>query len=180
MYLFRLTSKRRLISKTMKKTNYLLTLFCFSALLRAHSSQAQSLPNNKFGEIYSEHIKWSPFPAFPPEARIAVLVGDPKETDPYVIRVRVPAGVMLRPHIHPENRIYTVVSGVFYIGIGTKFDVSKLKAYPPGSVIVLPGGTPHFHWAKSGNYETQVTANGPLGISYVVPSDDPRNKNKQQ
>jgi len=43
-------------------------------------------------------------------------------------------------------------------------------------VIILPGNTPHFHWAKSGEYVTQVTAYGPLGIKYVNPSDDPRNK----
>ena len=115
------------------------------------------------------------FLCFPPQARLAILVGNPKEPGPYVVRVKVPAGVILMPHTHPEDRIYTVISGVFYIGIGTKFDASKLKAYPPGSVIVLPGNTPHFHWAKSGEYVTQVTAIGPLGVNYLNPSDDPRN-----
>jgi hypothetical protein len=33
---------------------------------------------------------------------------------------------------------------------------------------------PHFHWAKSGEYITQVTAIGPLGLTYVRPADDPR------
>jgi hypothetical protein len=42
-------------------------------------------------------------------------------------------------------------------------------------VVVLPGGTPHFHWAKSGEYVTQVTAIGPLGLEYLDPEDDPRN-----
>jgi hypothetical protein len=50
----------------------------------------------------------------------------------------------------------------------------KVKAYPPGSVIVLPGDTYHFHWAKSGEYVTQVTAIGPLGLEYLDPHDDPR------
>jgi len=48
--------------------------------------------------------------------------------------------------------------------------------YPPGSVIVLPGNTPHFHWAKSGEYVTQVSATGPLGLEYLNPSDDPRQR----
>jgi hypothetical protein len=30
---------------------------------------------------------------------------------------------------------------VFYIGLGEEFDGDKVKAYPPGSVIVLPGET---------------------------------------
>jgi quercetin dioxygenase-like cupin family protein len=79
------------------------------------------------------------------------------------------------PHVHPEHRVYTVISGVFYIGLGEHFDSEKLESYPPGSVIVLPGGTPHFHWARSGDYVTQVTAIGPLGLEYVDPGDDPRN-----
>jgi quercetin dioxygenase-like cupin family protein len=78
------------------------------------------------------------------------------------------------PHAHPEDRIYTVISGVFYIGIGETFDPEKLKVYPPGSVIVLPGNTAHYHWAKSGEYISQISGTGPLGINYVDPRDDPR------
>jgi quercetin dioxygenase-like cupin family protein len=124
--------------------------------------------------VLPEDIEWKPFPAFPPSARLAVVVGDPTEPGPYVIRVKLPAGVKLMPHVHPEDRVYTVISGVFYIGLGEHFDSDKLEAYPPGSVIVLPGGTPHFHWARSGDYVTQVTAIGPLGLEYVDPGDDPR------
>ncbi len=91
-----------------------------------------------------------------------------------MIRVKVPSGVKLAPHRHPEDRVYTVISGVFYIGLGEQFDGDKLAAYPPDSVIVLPGGTWHFHWAKSGEYVTQVTAIGPLGLEYMNPADDPR------
>jgi hypothetical protein len=36
-------------------------------------------------------------------------------------------------------------------------------------------GTHHFHWAKSGEYVTQVTAIGPISLEYVNPQDDPRN-----
>jgi len=162
----------------MKNPNYPLTLLFFTVLLGMGNAFAQGLPNKIFGAISQEDIKWLPFPAFPPQARLAVLVGNPKLSGPYVTRVKVPAGVILMPHVHPEDRIYTVISGVFYIGLGKKFDASKLKAYPPGSVIILPGNTPHFHWARSGEYVTQISANGPLGISYVNPSDDPRHKKK--
>jgi hypothetical protein len=58
---------------------------------------------------------------------------------------------------------------------GERFDTEKLKAYPPGSVVVLPGDTWHFHWAKSGEYVTRVTAIGPLGLEYKEAADDPRN-----
>ena len=129
-----------------------------------------------FRSVLPEDIDWKPFPAFPPSVRLAVVVGQPSEAAPYVIRVKVPGGVKLMPHTHPEDRVYTVISGVFYIGIGDRFDDDKLQAYRPGSVIVLPGDTHHFHWAKSGEYVSQVTAIGPLGLEYVDPEDDPQNK----
>jgi len=137
-------------------------------------AQGAGLPNKAFGAILQEDIQWAPFPAFPAQARLAVLVGEPAKAGPYLVRVKVPAGVTLMPHTHPEDRIYTVISGVFYIGLGKTFDESKLVAYAPGSVVVLPANTAHFHRALSGEYVTQVTGVGPLGIEYVDPHDDPR------
>ncbi len=129
-----------------------------------------------FRSVLAEDIDWEPFAAFPPSARLAVVVGHPAEPAPYVVRVRLPSGVKLMPHWHHEDRVYTVISGVFYIGLGEQFEEEKLQAYPPGAVVVLPGGTRHFHRAKSGEYVTQVTAVGPISLEYVDPSDDPRNK----
>ena len=102
-----------------------------------------------FRSILPEDNDWQPFPAFPPAARLAVVVGEPSEPGPCVVRVKVPSGVKLMPYKHPEDRIYTVMSGVFYI---------------------------QFHWAKSGEYITQVTGIGPLGLEYLNPTDDPRNQ----
>ena len=130
-----------------------------------------------FKTVLPEDIDWKPFPALPPSVRLAVIAGQPSAPGPYVIRVRVPGGVKLMPHRHPEDRIYTVISGIFYIGLGDEFDADKLEAYPPGAVIVLPGNTSHFHRAKSGEYVAQVTAIGPLGFDYVNSKDDPRNAN---
>jgi quercetin dioxygenase-like cupin family protein len=130
-----------------------------------------------FKSVLSEDVDWKPFAAFPDSVHLAVIVGQPTGPGPYTIRVKVPHGVKIEPHRHPEDRVYTVISGVFYIGLGDRFDADKLQAYPPGSVIVLPGGTAHFHWAKSSEYVSQVTAIGPLGLGYVNPDDDPRNAN---
>lgn len=127
-----------------------------------------------FAAVLPEDIDWQAFAAFPASARLAVVVGTPTNPGPYVVRVKVPPGVKLMPHVHPEDRVYTVIAGVFYIGLGERFDPEKLHAYPPGSVIVLPGGTSHFHWAKSGEYITQVSGTGPLGIDYLDFHDDPR------
>ncbi len=133
-----------------------------------------------FQAILPEEIDWKPFAAFPPSVRLAVVVGRPLQDGPYTIRVKVPHGVKLMPHRHPDDRVYTVISGVFYIGLGDQFDAEKLVAYPPGAVIILPGNTSHFHWAKSSEYITQVTAIGPLGLEYVNAKDDPRNGSSER
>ena len=68
-----------------------------------------------FRSIFPEDIDWKPFAAFPPLARLAVLVGD----------------------------------------------------------LTQPGP----HWAKSGEYVTQVTdRRARLGLEYINPKDDPRNR----
>src|SRR6201995_1034476 len=112
-------------------------------------TQSHQPDQSVFHAIRSEDVQFKPFPGFPPAARLAVLVGNPAAAGPYLTRVHLPAGTKMLPHKHPEDRIYTVISGVFYIGLGDHFDAAKLDAYPPGAVIVLPGNTPHFHWARS-------------------------------
>ncbi|MNF59053.1 Cupin domain protein [compost metagenome] len=159
--------------QNMLKTTSLAALLVASAT--APLVQAQSLPLDKVGAVHNEDVEWRSFPAFPKEVKLAIVAGDPSKPAPYVVRVKVPNGTRLMPHIHPESRIYTVMSGVFYIGFGTVFDPDKLVAYGPGSVVILPANTPHFHWAKSGEYISQVYGTGPLGLEYVDSHDDPRN-----
>jgi hypothetical protein len=142
-------------------------------------SAGASLSPKAFGTVLNEDIVWVPFAAFPPPARLAIVVGNPMLPGPYVIRVRLPGGTKMMPHMHQEDRVYTVISGIFYIGRGEQFDAKLLQPYPPGSVVVLPGNTHHFHWAQSGEYVTQVYGYGPLSLDYLSGEDDPRNQTRQ-
>jgi len=146
-----------------------------SEIAKSTASRSHQPDEGWFHAIHAEDIKWISHPAYPPAVRLAILVGDPAKPGPYTIRVKLPLGTKMMPHKHPEDRVYTVISGVFYIGLGEAFDENKLTAFAPGSIIVLPGDQPHFHWAKSGEYITQVTAIGPLGLGYIDSENDPRN-----
>jgi hypothetical protein len=53
----------------------------------------------------------------------------PQSPDPYVISVKVSSGVKLMPHRHPENRVYTVMSGVFYVDLGDQFDGDSFRPF---------------------------------------------------
>ena len=49
-----------------------------------------------FRSILPEGTVWKPFRAFPPSAKLAVLVKEPSQPSPYVIRGKVPSDVKLR------------------------------------------------------------------------------------
>ena len=85
----------------------------------------------RFRPVLPEGLDRKPFPAFPPSARLAVVVGQPTEPAPDTNGVKVPFCVRPMPHSHPEDRVDTVISGVFYIRLGEHFDSERLDAYPP-------------------------------------------------
>jgi hypothetical protein len=124
--------------------------------------------------VRPDQIKWTQHPALPTGAMRAVVYGDPTKAGLYVTRLRSPQGLKVMPHTHPEDRIYTVLSGTLYIGYGDSFDESKLQAYPKGSVIYLPAKLSHFQYARSDGYEIQINAIGPTDLTFLNPSDDLR------
>lgn len=120
-------------------------------------------------------IKWGPVPPnIPPGAQLAVIAGDPsKEGQPYTIRLKMPAGYQVPAHYHPADEAATVISGLFNLGMGDKLD--KSKAYmplEPGGFAYAPAGMRHYAWT-TGETVVQINGNGPFGITYVNPEDDP-------
>lgn len=103
---------------------------------------AHQIDGNGVRSVLPEDIEWKPFPAFPPSARLAVVVGDPTEPGPVSDQGQAAWWGQADAARAPGGSRLTVVSGVFYIGLRERFDSEKLESYPPGSVIVLPGGTP--------------------------------------
>src|SRR5689334_4551578 len=57
-----------------------------------------------------------------PGGEIAVIAGAPADSGTYAFRVRLPRMFRVMPHSHPDDRLYTVLSGVWTIGIGSTFD----------------------------------------------------------
>ena len=48
----------------------------------------------------------------------AVLFGDPSKPGPYVVRLKWLPGNMSRPHFHPNDRFFVVLSGTWWMGTG--------------------------------------------------------------
>src|SRR5436853_6633590 len=66
-----------------------------------------------------EEIKWVRNAAGTNES--AVLFGDPSKPGPYVVRVKWLPGNMSRPHFHPNDRFFAVLSGPWWMGTCEKF-----------------------------------------------------------
>jgi quercetin dioxygenase-like cupin family protein len=123
-----------------------------------------------------DDLKWGPAsPALPTGAQGAALVGDPSKEGLYVVRVKFPAGYKVAPHSHPNDENVTVISGMFHIGIGDKFDDTKGQALKAGGFAQAPKGVKHYAWASQ---ETiiQLHGMGPQNLIYVNAADDPRKK----
>jgi quercetin dioxygenase-like cupin family protein len=94
-----------------------------------------------------------------------VLYGDPSKPGLYVVRLRLPPGARVAPHVHPgEARTMTVLSGTLYFGFGDKWDETKLVAYPPGTFFTELPSTPHFVAARDGEVIFQASGIGPSGM----------------
>jgi quercetin dioxygenase-like cupin family protein len=125
-----------------------------------------------------EDIKWGPAPQGLPEGAVAAgLVGDPSKKGFFTVRLKTPAGYKVMPHSHPGPENVTVLEGMFYVGMGDTYDEAALKPYPAGSFISIPAGHRHFAYFRDGG-TIQLSGNGPWGITYVNPQDDPRKTTK--
>jgi hypothetical protein len=128
--------------------------------------------------VTPEEANWGAAPpGLPAGAELAVLEGDPAAAGPFTMRGKFPDGYTIPPHTHPADEHVTVIQGTFLMGMGDQFSESAMKELPAGSFAVMPVGTRHFAKAK-GETIVQIHGTGPWGITYVNPSDDPRNAKK--
>jgi len=105
-----------------------------------------------------------------------VLKGDPTRSGLYTIQLLVPANTRIESHVHPDDRVATVVSGTWYFGYGKHFDESRVKALPPGSFYTEPPNEPHFARTGSTAVVVQITGFGPTGTRYTEarPAESPK------
>jgi hypothetical protein len=123
--------------------------------------------------VMPSDLKWAAVPSLPPGAQISVIEGPMNEAVPFTIRLRFPANYTIPAHSHPAIERVTVLSGAFHMGTGDTFDKTKTHALTPGAIGIMQPGTNHYAWTDQETI-VQLNGNGPWGITYVNPSDDPR------
>lgn len=101
-----------------------------------------------------------------------VVMGDPSKPGVYMILLKIAANTKIAAHLHPDQRVATVVSGTWYFGYGDQFDETKLKQLPRGSIYSEVAGQNHFAMTKE-PVIVEITGYGPSGVTYVDPGNDP-------
>lgn len=99
-----------------------------------------------------------------PGVAVALIDGNPKD-GPYTVRAKFSANVKIPAHFHPDTRIVTVISGIYYFSDGDKYDEGAIKGYGPGTVIVVPANTPHYAGSGEDGTIVQESGMGPTGIT---------------
>lgn len=122
-----------------------------------------------------DELQWFPDPSLPEGSMIALAVGNPGAAEVFMVYVKLPANTVIPPHTHPYAEVVTVLKGSVGNGHGKTFDKAKGKVLGAGSTFVLPAGHSHYLWNDE-EVIALLTATGPWNISYIDPSDDPRNK----
>lgn len=124
--------------------------------------------------VTPSELKWKPSPRVPGLESAAIL-GDATKAGAIVYRVKFPANFTVQPHTHPDDRTYTILSGTWYVGWGTKFDETKLKALPAGSFYTEPANAPHFVVTKGDGAVIQITGTAPVvAPRFVDPAHAPK------
>jgi uncharacterized RmlC-like cupin family protein len=143
----------------------------------AAKSTSKSAPAAKKNAFTPDQIQYGPPPPFvPPGAELAVLEGNPMgATGDYTIRLKMPDGYKIAPHWHPKRENVTVVSGALKVGMGDKFDESKMMSFPAASFAYLDPSMHHYAMA-SGETVVQIHGIAPVKFNYVDPNDDPSKK----
>jgi len=171
------------LSKFFKKTNFMQFQFCvmLGLALNIASVDAQT---NKTGQLRMTQEEIINTKATDPTApgssnlsavQVIVIYGDPSRPGLYTILLKVAPNTKIPAHLHPDDRVGTVVSGTWYFGYGDKFDKSSLKKLPVGSIYSEVPGQNHFAMTESEPVIVEITGYGPSGVTYVNPADDPKN-----
>jgi hypothetical protein len=100
----------------MKKIFFVLSVIWVAAALvyAAEESKTSATSTTEHRVMRPADLKWSEAPpGFAAGGKMVVLNGDPSQTGPFTVRLKVPAGYKVMPHTHPTDERLTIISGSF-------------------------------------------------------------------
>ena len=123
--------------------------------------------------VIPDKLKWASTPIAPTN-KIAWGIGSAVAAGKfYDLFASYHPGGKSMPHVHPDERIVTVLTGTFYLGSGPAFDETKAQELKAGSVIAVPANVVHWGFAKNAEVTIQELGMGPTATTPSSPSATP-------
>ncbi|MBV8534687.1 MAG: cupin domain-containing protein [Alphaproteobacteria bacterium] len=135
-------------------------IVCLAALLitvtvsSAAWAQGQRGADGELIITTPDQLRWSSVAGMPGVSE-AWLVGHAGSPGFYVVRRNFNQGGQILPHTDAQTIFLTVLSGEVYVGSDDQIDPRSARRLPAGTFLIIPGGSPHYLWARYGDAVVQ-------------------------
>lgn len=139
----------------------------FVAALLALGTTGADVTDPGFIALQADDIELTPLPDRP-DIAVALLVGNPNETGTYVMRIRFGPDVTSSPHYHDQDRLVTVISGVWAFGTGESGACEETMPLMAGAFAMHPKGAVHYDGSCNGEeVVVQIIGTGPVETTWL-------------
>ena len=124
-------------------------------------------PERPFVRVEFDKLQWRPTEGNTLGVETAVVEGDPSKPGFYLTINHFPAGVMSRPHYHPDERYILVLRGTWYTDEGKEFRPDKTVPLKPGDFMRHPKEGPHYDGALDEDTWVAISGYGPTHATVI-------------
>src|SRR5215207_1165810 len=124
-------------------------------------------PERPFVRVKFDELQWRPTEGNTLGVETAVVEGDPSKPGYYLTINHFPAGVMSRPHIHPDERYVIVLRGTWHTDEGNVFRPAQTVPLKPGDFMRHPKEGPHYDGALNEDTWVAISGYGPTKATVI-------------
>ena len=124
-------------------------------------------PERPFVRVEFDKLTWRPTEGNKLGVETAVVEGDPSKPGYYLTINHFPAGVMSRPHYHPDERYVIVLRGTWHTDEGNVFRPKETIPLKPGDFMRHPKGGPHYDGALDEDTWVAISGYGPTKATVI-------------
>lgn len=124
-------------------------------------------PERPFARVEFDKLTWRPTEGNTLGVETAVVEGDPSKPGFYLTINHFPAGVMSRPHYHPDERYVLVLRGTWHTDEGNVFRPAQTVPLKPGDFMRHPKDGPHYDGALNEDTWVAISGYGPTKATVI-------------
>jgi quercetin dioxygenase-like cupin family protein len=120
-----------------------------------------------FLRVKLDELDWKPIEGDTSGVQQVVVEGNPSQPGYYLVINKFPAGIMSRPHYHPDERHAIVLRGTWYTDEGDVFRPTETVPLKPGDYMRHPAGAHHYDGALDEEVIVAISGMGPSGSTVL-------------